>query len=554
MARMNNPYYGSPADAAWGQVTNNLVEAIFGDPQAAAQAKVQRAQIEQMNADARLKSIQGDQAQFQFDNYRRFDPRTLADVYLPQDSAAVTPQPPMAATSIGGVPMAAAPGGAQAVPNGQGGFTWVAPVSGARVSSGFGPRTAPMAGASTNHGGIDLAAAMGVPVAAAGPGTVLDAWNDTVNGGGNSVRVQHPDGSITGYAHLNDYTVKKGDAITGGQRIGSVGATGRATGPHLHMTYRANANAPRSDPSFILRGGQVAAPSGVAAAMTGGSVGGQPVGQVAAPQMLAEPGGARVDPRRLAETMGMLYLAGADPAMLQTIVRGIGAFGDDQSQRGAQVFQGQQAGDNFAASRNAQLNNIALDAYNDTAKTVSQENIQQVGQTGRQNTINATIIRNNDADNAQSNTNNIRDNATSRANTNTSAQATITAAGVKAAAKGGERKVTAADSTAMSNEFKAAVPVADASKDTSLGDMRGTVLATAGNLFRNGEAASAAEAVQMALQAHGVNQGPSSSDPERKVWRWQREPKAVSGQRVVSNNGGGASKVIRYDANGNRIQ
>lgn len=72
-----------------------------------------------------------------------------------------------------------------------------------------------------------------------------------------------------------------------------------------------------------------------------------------------------------------------------------------------------------------------------------------------------------------------------------------------------------------------------------------TVLSTAGHLFRNGEANSAAEAVQMALQAHGVNQGPSSSDPQRRVWRWQREPKAVGGQRVVQQGQRGAG--FTYD-------
>jgi len=542
MARMNNPYYGSPADAAWGQVTNNLVEAIFGDPQAAAQAKVQRAQRELYGAQAAEAQAQADRQVFLNNNLFQMTPEQFANVYLPQDTAAMAPSVPVAPTSIGGVPIAVATGGAQPAPNVQGGFTWAAPVSGARVSSGFGPRKAPMAGASTNHGGIDLAAAMGVPVAVAGPGTVLDAWNDTVHGGGNSVRVRHPDGSITGYAHLNDFTVKKGDTVTGGQRIGSVGATGRATGPHLHMTYRANATAPRSDPSFILRGGQVAAPSGVAAAMTGGSVNGQQIGQVAAPQLAVEAGGARIDPRLLNTQLGRMYLAGLGEHATG-FARAAGAYGDDYSLRGALGLAGVQPTADLARSRQAGVNNTALDGYFSTAEELAKENTSQVGQTGRQNTANATSIQNNVLDNQTSRANNAADNATSRANTATQAAATVQAAGIKTAAKGSERKVTAADSTAMSNEFKAAVPVADASKDASLGDMRGTVLATAGNLFRNGEAASAAEAVQMALQAHGVNQGPSSSDPNRQVWRWQREPKASSGQQIVRTPAGNGGKV-----------
>lgn len=521
--------YTSPADAAWGQVTNNLVEAIFGDPQAAAQAKVQRAQIEQLNAQARQAQLEGDRTEYFNNNLYRVNRDNLVNsMFMPENSAAVVPQPPMPATSIGGVPIAPATGGAQAVPNGQGGFTWVKPVASDRITSGFGPRSAPIAGASTNHGGIDLAAAMGVPVAAAGPGEVLDAWVDTKHGGGNSVRVRHPDGSITGYAHLNDYLVKKGDQVTAGQRIGSVGATGRATGPHLHMTYRANANAPRSDPSFILKGGQVAAPSGVAAAMTGGSVSGQPVGQVAAPQMLAEPGGAQIDPRGMAAAMTELIMAGFDPNDAKLIALGASAWGNDAAQRGALVFQGQQPGENFAASRGAQLNNIGLGAYNDTAEAVAKENIGQVGQTGRQNTVNATNISMNNADNATRQVN---------------AQAAAQAAAVKAATKEGSRKITASDTNAMAREFESAVPVKENKRDASLGAMRVAVLTTASNYLSTGEAMTHSEAVQMALQAHGVNQGPSSKDPNRQVWRWQREPKVVPGQQIVRTPAGSGGKV-----------
>lgn len=103
------------------------------------------------------------------------------------------------------------------------------------------------------HNGLDLAIAEGTPVAAAADGEVIQAWNDTANGGGNSVRIRHADGSITGYAHLANYNVQRGDIVRAGQPIGAVGSTGRSTGPHLHFTYR-DAQGRRQNPARIQFG------------------------------------------------------------------------------------------------------------------------------------------------------------------------------------------------------------------------------------------------------------------------------------------------------------
>lgn len=138
---------------------------------------------------------------------------------------------------------------------------WLDPLAGrGHLTSAFGARRAPMPGASTNHNGLDFAAEAGSPVGAASDGVVVRAWNDTKNGGGNSVIIQHADGSRTGYAHLGSFNVKRGDTVVGGQPIGVVGSTGRATGNHLHFTYR-TPDGKRADPSQLNFGSPAAGPA-----------------------------------------------------------------------------------------------------------------------------------------------------------------------------------------------------------------------------------------------------------------------------------------------------
>lgn len=100
------------------------------------------------------------------------------------------------------------------------------------ITSGYGPRKAPMAGASTNHRGVDIALPRGSAAQATGDGVVVSAGP---NGGyGNQVRVRHGDGTETTYSHLDSVSVRSGDRVQRGQTVGAVGSTGTATGPHLH--------------------------------------------------------------------------------------------------------------------------------------------------------------------------------------------------------------------------------------------------------------------------------------------------------------------------------
>jgi murein DD-endopeptidase MepM/ murein hydrolase activator NlpD len=105
------------------------------------------------------------------------------------------------------------------------------PVAG-RVTSGFGERFHPILGYERMHAGVDLAAAYGSPIAAAADGRVLSAgWR---GGYGRAVLIQHAGGVQTMYGHMSRIAAAAGSMVRRGQVIGYVGASGLATGPHLH--------------------------------------------------------------------------------------------------------------------------------------------------------------------------------------------------------------------------------------------------------------------------------------------------------------------------------
>lgn len=117
------------------------------------------------------------------------------------------------------------------------------------ISSGFGWRSQPTAGASSYHEGIDIAAPMGSNVTAADGGKVSRAgWN---GGKGYSVTIDHGNGRYTEYNHLNCYYIQKGDAVTKGQVIAAVGSTGVSTGPHLD--FRVRESGTYVDPTVYFR-------------------------------------------------------------------------------------------------------------------------------------------------------------------------------------------------------------------------------------------------------------------------------------------------------------
>ncbi|GGU70129.1 peptidase [Lentzea flava] len=94
-------------------------------------------------------------------------------------------------------------------------------------TSGFGARWG------TSHNGVDIANAIGTPIVAAMDGTVIEAG--PASGFGLWVRIQHEDGTITVYGHMNTIDVPQGAKVKAGQQIATIGNRGQSTGPHLHF-------------------------------------------------------------------------------------------------------------------------------------------------------------------------------------------------------------------------------------------------------------------------------------------------------------------------------
>lgn len=116
------------------------------------------------------------------------------------------------------------------------------------VTSPFGWREDPITGERTFHYGVDLAAAEGTPICAFAAGTVEYVGDSALYG--NYVSLLHPDGTRTLYAHCGTVCVPVGGEVALGEKIGEVGATGRTTGPHLHLEV--SRESVRLDPAQYL--------------------------------------------------------------------------------------------------------------------------------------------------------------------------------------------------------------------------------------------------------------------------------------------------------------
>lgn len=132
-------------------------------------------------------------------------------------------------------------GGGTAGPSqviGSGQLAW--PTTSTRITSYFGYRTAPVAGATSYHDAIDIGVASGSPVYAADSGRVITAAYGYNGGRGVYVMIDHGNGMVTRYQHLSTIYVSVGDTVSRGQNIAASGNTGASSGPHLDFAVRVN--------------------------------------------------------------------------------------------------------------------------------------------------------------------------------------------------------------------------------------------------------------------------------------------------------------------------
>ncbi len=187
------------ADAARAQLAGAQAEfdAVAAD----------KAALEQQLRDAEIRLLEMEGAR---DAAEAWEAQQLAELAAAAAAGAVTTSSVATATTGGPV----SDGGA------------IAPTSG-RVTSCYGSRWG------TLHAGVDIAAPIGTPVHAPESGVVLQAG--PASGFGLAVAVEHGDGTITVYGHVNQFFVSPGQSVSAGERIAEVGNRGQSTGPHLHF-------------------------------------------------------------------------------------------------------------------------------------------------------------------------------------------------------------------------------------------------------------------------------------------------------------------------------
>ena len=151
----------------------------------------------------------------------------LPNIHLVEEEKPAPKQTPRQTTSVASNTTVSAPSSSA-------GSSWmIRPISGGYRSQGI-----------HGYNAVDLAAPTGTPIYAAAAGTVIIARGDgSWNGGyGNYVVIRHSNGAQTLYAHMHTVTARQGQTVSQGSQIGTVGNTGRSTGPHLHFEVRGATN------------------------------------------------------------------------------------------------------------------------------------------------------------------------------------------------------------------------------------------------------------------------------------------------------------------------
>lgn len=128
----------------------------------------------------------------------------------------------------------------------------LAPIVDGWYSSNFGYRIDPFTGFQTFHDGIDFPAERGTPIVASASGKVIEVGVHPQYG--KILAIDHGNGLVSRYAHTSEIFVSEGDLVVRGQRVATVGSTGRSTGPHLHFEVRLN-GVPQNPVRFLRSAG-----------------------------------------------------------------------------------------------------------------------------------------------------------------------------------------------------------------------------------------------------------------------------------------------------------
>ena len=167
------------------------------------------------------------QKEYEYDEAKQREWEAYMATYVPPTTA-----PPAGTTNNS----TSTNSGTTVKPSGGGG-SWLVPCSYTSITSPFGYRESPTAGASTYHQGVDLDTGTGWSVVATRAGTAYTAYGSAA---GNYVTIDHHDGFKSIYMHLNGFAVSNGTNVSAGQLIGYTGSTGVSTGDHLHFGISKN--------------------------------------------------------------------------------------------------------------------------------------------------------------------------------------------------------------------------------------------------------------------------------------------------------------------------
>ena len=357
MPRTFNPFANDayPTDPAWGQIGNNLATALFGDPEMAAQMQLRKAQMDQLQSEAEYNRARAEGQGYS--NTAQQQRLTLANdpsaLYASHGGSAVPTTPNFPSASIANVPVTAvAPSGATP-----------GPMTSDAVSSLV---RSLLPNAVITSGARDPNSALG------------RADPHSYHNIGQAIDMRAVPGMTM--AQVRDQLAAHGVPIA--EAIDEYkNPSPHATGGHWHFAFGPN-------------------PSRGTIPVTGGGVTtNSPAAMINQPVLAPEPEGDTVDRNALTRLAILSSVAGDSGAITPLVQAVLAQAGGDQNARAALIAGGHSPSADFAASREAQLNNAAIDQYGGLAKTLAQESLQQAGSTQRTNLEQAGQTARNNADN-----------------------------------------------------------------------------------------------------------------------------------------------------------